>query len=480
MAIDFRASQLQTNKIISSGSTGTGAKLLIYDVTASTSSFPNSGIIDTLIFDTGSIGTDVFLFVSGGVETGSYGMSVFGGTILSSGSLSVALPEPTVLDRTQLYFSAAPDTRGAFVKVLDLDDGTDYIVYDQQSTFQDITLKAGSVVVSGSGGWTKMMSGNGGLSSVEFEGHAGGKIILDAGDGGDGEMAGNGGTGGVIQITAGRGGAVSDVGMSGQGGYINITAGDAGTVLGEIGISNQGGGITLTAGSPSGPGFVAGAMTFVGGMNPSLDEQYNSGTLVEWGNSSIQRMRKFLINGTADLQDPLAIPQDVFFYASGTITSSNYPDGHAAVSMFGGDLVASGNLMSTKTKTFSPVAGYLSTTATSSNPEVAGQAMLSMHEVPNRNVFLRVVLSTTDDQEVATAMLYNVTSGVYVDMESDNIQTLTTYNTTPTVLESWNLVTPGFAGGFNVTGSSVYELRVFTTTGSVNTILGSAMFVCSA
>lgn len=34
MAYDFRASQVRTNKLITSGSTGTPAKLLVYDISA--------------------------------------------------------------------------------------------------------------------------------------------------------------------------------------------------------------------------------------------------------------------------------------------------------------------------------------------------------------------------------------------------------------------------------------------------------------
>jgi len=89
MTVDFRASQIETNKIISSGSTGTGAKILIYDIAADSVSSPNQGNINLAAFNTSSIGTDVFLYVSGTIATGSSTsrVSAFGGSVVLSGSL---------------------------------------------------------------------------------------------------------------------------------------------------------------------------------------------------------------------------------------------------------------------------------------------------------------------------------------------------------------------------------------------------------
>lgn len=89
MTYDFRASQVRTNKIISSGSTGTNAALLIYPYS---SALNQSGSINTTVFSTGSIGTDVFLFVSGAVNsmgTAVSGTSVFGGDLKVSGAFMV-------------------------------------------------------------------------------------------------------------------------------------------------------------------------------------------------------------------------------------------------------------------------------------------------------------------------------------------------------------------------------------------------------
>lgn len=95
MPIDFRASQIQTNKIISSGSTGTstGARLLVYPHVADDGTAPNQGYINQSVFKTGSIGTDIFLYVSGGIGErnvgGAQSITCFGGDVHISGNLTV-------------------------------------------------------------------------------------------------------------------------------------------------------------------------------------------------------------------------------------------------------------------------------------------------------------------------------------------------------------------------------------------------------
>lgn len=87
MTYDFRASQVRTSKLIASGSTGTNAQFLIYPFS---SALNQSGSINTSVFATGSIGSDVFLFVSGAIGsmgTTVSGTSVFGGDMKISGTL---------------------------------------------------------------------------------------------------------------------------------------------------------------------------------------------------------------------------------------------------------------------------------------------------------------------------------------------------------------------------------------------------------
>lgn len=86
MTFDFRASQVRTNKIIASGSTGTSASLLIYPFARA---LDQSGSINSAVFGTGSIGSDVFLFVSGAVNsmgTSTQGTTLLGGDLKVSGA----------------------------------------------------------------------------------------------------------------------------------------------------------------------------------------------------------------------------------------------------------------------------------------------------------------------------------------------------------------------------------------------------------
>lgn len=96
MTTDFKASQVQTHKIIVTGSFAgdDSNQLLIYNKDAEDSGSPNQGQIDLAKFDTSGVGSDVFLFVSGGISTkdsaGSYGVTAIGGDLHISGNMSAS------------------------------------------------------------------------------------------------------------------------------------------------------------------------------------------------------------------------------------------------------------------------------------------------------------------------------------------------------------------------------------------------------
>ena len=81
MAYDFRASQIRTNKIIASGSTGTSASILLYGY-ENDGEPPLAGNIAST-FDTGSIGADTFFYISGSENK----RSVVGGGLTLSGTV---------------------------------------------------------------------------------------------------------------------------------------------------------------------------------------------------------------------------------------------------------------------------------------------------------------------------------------------------------------------------------------------------------
>jgi len=89
MTFDYRAAQLRTSKIIASGSTGTGAKLLLYPISSQGTPL-NQGNLSASLFGTSSIGNDVFFFVSGvigGINGSTNGITLFGGDVFVSGNL---------------------------------------------------------------------------------------------------------------------------------------------------------------------------------------------------------------------------------------------------------------------------------------------------------------------------------------------------------------------------------------------------------
>src|SRR5574337_1063617 len=109
MALDFRASQVDTNQIRSSGSNGTNAKLLIYDISVDGSP-NNQGNRNPSLFSTSGIGTDVFLYVSGVMshpDTTIGGtpsnQTVFGGNVTVSGGMRHLYP---TLFRSAVFLDA--------------------------------------------------------------------------------------------------------------------------------------------------------------------------------------------------------------------------------------------------------------------------------------------------------------------------------------------------------------------------------------
>ena len=91
-SVDFRADQVQVNKLIVTGSNaGSPNALLVYGLDDQTSPL-NQGYIDPAKFPTGSIGSDVFFYVSGGIGgrgVAGGAVSVFGGDVHISGNLTV-------------------------------------------------------------------------------------------------------------------------------------------------------------------------------------------------------------------------------------------------------------------------------------------------------------------------------------------------------------------------------------------------------
>jgi len=94
MPVDFRASSIQTQKIIATGSfdgSGNQSQLLIYPIEAQ-STPPNTGEVDPALWSEVTDSSDLFLYVSGAIGskgTTNKGVTVFGGDIHVSGNFSI-------------------------------------------------------------------------------------------------------------------------------------------------------------------------------------------------------------------------------------------------------------------------------------------------------------------------------------------------------------------------------------------------------
>ena len=89
---DFRASQVETSKIIASGNLAAGKQLGLVIYSGSVASNREGGVTDAQMLS--NVGTDVFLFVSGAISHGNVAgvsnrdqVSLFGGDVVISGTL---------------------------------------------------------------------------------------------------------------------------------------------------------------------------------------------------------------------------------------------------------------------------------------------------------------------------------------------------------------------------------------------------------
>lgn len=339
---DFRASQIRTHQIITSGSTGTNAALLIYDYAAASSPL---GTIDVTKFYTGSIGTNVYMFVSGTIPEATAAVdpaSLFPDTgkhtvitsLIVSGAMTVMSYNPSnaqlmIADRT----IATPSDTGLTA---------------------DINITAGGDSTGGSGGAVTISAGGGNQggfidllagAGVATAGSAdGGNVELVPGDGSSLGGGNNGGGGGYVLGAAGAGGATS-TGFAGAGGTIEFVAGNGGGAFGS-GSGGIGGHVILLAGSGGSSSFgtsgQAGWIIMANGINP-VD---NTGGNISIADKSYGKTKHVAIGfNDTDLQSMIS---NIFLFVSGDMTGDfmNYSlDTPVSESVFGGTMVVSGNMM---------------------------------------------------------------------------------------------------------------------------------------
>jgi len=297
MAIDFRANQIRVEKIISSGST-----IIIYPSGAASDL---AGTINTGIFPQTGFGSDVFLFVSGGVTRGgtSKNVSLFGGILVSSGAIYalaglsgshtkladgtsylIASGAVTIVtnsngsitigstgggasfsfNSTSIAYSGSSGLTGSgnfifndntgTIKIFEAEDGLEITrntlkVSDPttETGAKDFTINGSNAIVSGSGGAITVNAGNSGY----YEGvpNTGGAISLNAGSGSNvtDTFVQSAGTGGSITLTPGAGGSSYGTARGGTGGSLIFNGSFGGNSFSSYG--GAGSNIYITAGS---------------------------------------------------------------------------------------------------------------------------------------------------------------------------------------------------------------------------------------
>lgn len=165
------------------------------------------------------------------------------------------------------------------------------------------------------------------------------------------------------------------------------------------------------------------------------------------------------------------IGQDIFLYISGGIGTRG--TNQQRITCIGGDLHVSGNLSIGGNNNIGfrlQVTDYASTQSTGSNPEVVGQVIFPADQFSG-SLELRTILSTTILGTTASVKFWNLTSGTYVDIGGSGQTSLATSNLTPTIVNSVNLIG---TNGFSTGSQSIYELHLFTSTGSATVYVGGA------
>lgn len=294
MTTDFKASQVQTNRLIATGSFAGGSanQILIYSIDADNPSAPNQGQIDPSAFDvTSGIGSDVLLFVSGGIgqarAPGSYAVSVFGGDTVVSGSLYGSTG----------YFS------GDFVV-----SGT---LYAERQVIEVDELATGSLLISGSMVVSQSISVSQGLS-VNTSNEPGYGIVV----GGDGSFASR--IEGSLEVTNGLSGSLTQL----DDGTSYLVAGN------NIVITSQSNGSVLIEGTvPPSPSFW---------FERSLNRIFTTGS-VEITGSLTQGLSISAAGSNSHAQGLGSSAQGSYSHAEGTFTIALGDYSHAE----GGQLVTS-------------------------------------------------------------------------------------------------------------------------------------------
>lgn len=520
MTFDFRASQLRTSKIIVSGSTGTNAKLLLYPISVDGSPL-NQGNIDPTLFGTGSIGQDVFLFVSGtiaGTDGTSNGITLLGGDLGVSGSVR---SQRNIQAYGNISFKDSSSFSGSLSSSL-----TGHRVWQLPDADGDIALTnrilagTGISVNSYANGYVGISSSvtpsifevSGGEAKTTY------RVSVDSGDnrypsaiGSDVWWFVSGSTtkravfGGDLVVS----GTLynSDLLTLGSGLPLSLAiasiAGTSSLASREdhqhvFPSANDVGAIPMVLVSEGDVAFLSGAAT-TALTTTATGRQFmqintgSSGSVVRYiGGAPIWsdpdglfsfQAGPFITISTASA-GVVRISSSLSFSAGPYTTINTSSNGNIQISSSLSFLAGPGVTVNTNSNgtiaisgssyaLYQPVAGYNFTSLTSST--TCGQVAFTSAEVPTNSLVLRVVLSTITASNQVYVKLYNHTSGAYVCIGGGSTTILSSSATTPTKVDSVNL----FSATNWSPSDAIYELELYTSNSLYLSMLGNAVFVYS-
>jgi hypothetical protein len=509
MALDFRADQVRTNKLITSGSTGTNAQFLVYPFSKASNS---SGGINSSLFGTSSIGSDVFVYISGSIgsvsQGNSHGVAAFGGDVFVSGTLNFPYNTSiqfynSVGDRHSngLSHLSAPFF-GGIVDVFALGDGHSnavvflgtgagnnilgYLQYPSSSYFSgsvsfpqgifarssDTATTASALPASGAVGlsysskissrndadntWVDLLK----LSTV------GGSLpnILSIGDP-------TNLVGGIGFFVSGTSGNSLFYILSDQS--INIGASQTSVTKFQGGVYKKSRVKTnvFTASLTDDPHY---GLSSSAGFNVTLNHSDPADTeYVFWDYTGNAATNPFTFTDSAG---GTINGSSTAFQLNVNYGSVIFKRLSGANSWLANAAAASSAPAGTKGRLF--IGRYTTTTNTSSNPQACGQNAWNPKDwgfvSGSSSVTLQAILSAQTGSASAFVKLYNVTSGVYVDIGGTGVTALSTSNTTATKMTSVNLAG---VNGFYLFGEQIYEVQIYTSVTASTTFLGSSELI---
>ena len=517
MPIDFRASQIQTNKLISSGSTGTptGARLLVYPHVADDGTSPNQGYINQSVFVTSSIGTDIFLYVSGGIGErnvgGTQSITCFGGDIHISGNLTVDGTSPGGGGGSNFFWSPSNPfieasgslaiTGSGYFKgglsgsLQQVAPGVPYLLAGPNITIATNSL--GQVSITGSA------SGGGGSSFYRLEvldyystnataDTTAGQVIFPANQFTGsivlyGVIANSSATAtGSVRLYNVTSGSYVDIGGVGNQ-YLSVS-GTTPTIVSSVNLisasnfnSSSQAIYELQVSSSNGASYgffggfelrPSGSFTGVTYMTSSTYYTYVSGTWEDGGDRLATTSSVAIAGnlGTGYFAD--AVGSDVYFFVSGS--SGSKDGGTPGVSVFGGDVVISGVLhggsplkIGSPAKFFQGLSGSI-TTLTDGSPLFVGVGGVSISTNSLGQIAITSSAGGNSLQDaysagIATIGLNNASGSITI---SGSLTPISTYN--PPLLK----LQPGINGPYfyNHSAIDVFGFDVFTPANSASLV----------